>query len=212
MHQLVRQQAQLPCLARYRHGRDQWSYTTPTQVERGVIWDELNAMQGHRCAYCEGSLTESNRHIEHFRQRDRYPQGTFDWTNLFGSCDREESCGKHKDKCGAYPPGDLIKCDVEDPERFLVFTPNGNVSARAGLSPTDAHRANETIRIFNLNGVLKHIRKAEVAGYIQTAEDFATMATFSEEHEWLPMLQEEVNNTSHLPYATAIKHVLTRQS
>lgn len=212
MHQLVRQQPQLACLARYLHGRDQWSNTCPTQIERGDIWNQLNAMQGIRCAYCEGSLTEANRHIEHFRQRGRYSQGTFEWVNLFGSCNRESSCGKYKDKCPAYPPADLIKCDIEDPEHFLVFTPNGNVSARSGISPAEAHRARETIRIFNLNGVLGHIRKAEVAGYIQTAEEFAEMANHFQESEWLPLLQQEVSNIAHLPYATAIKHVLTNQS
>jgi uncharacterized protein (TIGR02646 family) len=55
----------------------------------------------------------TTRHIEHFRQRSRYHQGTFEWDNLFGSCNRPDNRGKHKDQCGNYDYQDLIKPDVE---------------------------------------------------------------------------------------------------
>jgi len=212
MHRLHRDPVPPAGLGHYRHGLHAWSNTCPTQPERAGIWDKLLVMQGDRCAYCEGPLDETNRHIEHFRQRDRYPQGTFDWQNLFGSCNRPGACGDHKDKSGAYPHQDLIKPDVEDPESFLVFTPHGAIRPRANLPPHDQYRANETIRILGLDGALNQIRRAEVAGYIQTTETFAEMAEIFSEDEWLPLLQEEIQNTAHLPFATAIRHVLTRQS
>lgn len=212
MHKLQRDPIPPAGLESYQHGRDTWSLTCPSQQERRNIWDKLNAMQGQRCAYCEGPMAEGNRHIEHFRQRGRYPQGTFDWHNLFGSCNRAGTCGDHKDKCGAYPEQDLIKPDREDPEAFLVFTPNGAVRPRANLIPHDQRRASETIRILALDGALNQIRRAEVAGYVQTAEVFAELAQHFPEDEWLPELQQEIQNTAHLPFATAIKHVLTRQS
>ena len=163
--------------------------------------------------YCEVAISSDNRHIEHFRQRNRHPQSTFEWNNLFGSCDRKSTCGNHKDKCGDYDHGVLIKPDVENPDDFLVFTPDGTVSPRADLTEAQRHRATETIRIFNLNGpkdALRQIRQREVSGYVQTAEVFAAMAAEFSEHEWLPLLQEEVINTAHLPFATAIRHTLTR--
>lgn len=212
MHRLHRDPVPPAGLSKYRHGQNSWSNTSPTAAERAAIWDELNAMQGNRCAYCEGPMSEDNRHIEHFRQRDRYPQGTFDWHNLFGSCNRSGTCGDHKDKCGTYPHQDLIKPDVEDPEDFLVFTPHGAIRPRANMQPHDEHRAKETIRILGLDGALNQIRRSEVAGYLQTAEAFAEMAATFSENEWLPLLQEEIQNTAHLPFATAIRHVLTRQS
>lgn len=212
MHRLHRDPVAPIGLSHYRHGLHSWSKTCPTAVERADIWDKLNAMQGQRCAYCEGPMGTDNRHIEHFRQRARYPQGTFDWHNLFGSCARAGTCGDHKDKCGNYPPDDLIKPDEEDPELFLVFTPQGAIRPRANLAPRDAVRATETIRILKLDGALNQIRRSEVAGYIQTAEAFAEMAESYSEDEWLPLLEEEIQNTAHLPFATAIRHVLTRQS
>lgn len=157
-------------------------------------------------------MLEGNRHIEHFRQRNRYPQGTFAWSNLFGSCNREGSCGDFKDKCGVYPHEDLIKPDVEDPEHFLVFDALGGISPRSGLQPQDQHRAIQTIRILNLEGPLQQIRFGEVQGYVQTAEFFASLAAQFPDEEWQPLLQEELDNIDALPYATAIRHVLTNQS
>ncbi|HFT8628474.1 TPA: retron Ec78 anti-phage system effector HNH endonuclease PtuB [Pseudomonas aeruginosa] len=212
LHYLERDPIPPVGLNRYQHGQDTWSNTCPTQVERSGIWAKLDTMQGQRCAYCEALMSETNRHIEHFRQRGRYPQGTFDWSNLFGSCNRAGTCGDQKDKCGVYPHQDLIKPDIEDPEAFLVFTPSGAVRARANLTPEAHHRATETIRILALDGALNQIRRAEVAGYIQTAEVFFELAHNLPEEEWLPELLQEIQNTVHLPFATAIKHVLTRQS
>lgn len=212
MRQLYREPVPPAGLSRYLHGRDTWSTDCPTRQERSEIWAALNTMQGPRCAYCEGPMAEANRHIEHFRQRGRYPQGAFDWGNLFGSCNRPSTCGNHKDRCGNYAHQDLIKPDSDDPEDFLVFTPNGAVRPRANLSLQATHRAQETIRILAIDGALNQIRRAEVAGYLQTAEFFLELAQDFPEHEWLPALEQEIQNTAHLPFATAIKHVLTRQS
>lgn len=183
---------------------------SPTGPERVEIWAKLDTMQGQRCAYCEAGMVEGARHVEHFRQRSRYPKGTFAWDNLFGSCNRAETCGKHKDQCGNYVHTDLIKPDIDDPEAFLVFSSDGSVAPRANLSPADNCRARETIRILNLNGALRQIRYRELCGYVQTAETFAEMAANFDESEWLPLLQDELDQTAHLPYATAIKHVLAR--
>lgn len=213
MHRLHREQPAPACLGRYQHGQHQWGMQSPTYAERTEIWEKLNAMQGNRCAYCEADISEGRRHIEHFRQRRCHSQGTFDWSNLFGSCERKGTCGDHKDNCGAYDHTVLIKPDQENPDDFFVFTPDGNVSPRADLTPGQHHRATQTIRIFNLNGpvgALRQIRQREVAGYVQTAEEFAAMSASFPEHEWLPLLEEELANTAHLPFSTAIRHTLTR--
>lgn len=212
MHKLHRDPVAPTGLANYRSGRDPWGQQSPNFQERQEIWTKLNAMQGHRCAYCEAAIKEGERHIEHFRQRGRYSQGTFAWDNLFGSCNRQGSCGDFKDKCGHYSHSDLIKPDIEDPESFLIFSQHGSVTPRSGLNAANQQRAKETIRILNLNGALRQIRQKEVAGYVQTAEEFAEIASHFPESEWLPLLNAELTAISHLPFATAIKHVLTRQS
>ena len=149
MHQLIRPITPPACLTHYRHGTNQWTEVTP--AEKTEIWEQLDVMQKGRCAYCECALPVQNdyyvAHIEHFRQRGRYPQGTFEWVNLFGSCNRKDSCGKHKDESGAYPHEDLIKPDIEDPEHFFLFVSDGSIAIRQGLSAAEQHRATENLRI-----------------------------------------------------------------
>ncbi len=209
MHKLARPIAPT-CLSQYRHGRDNWGRVTPDHKSK--IWLQLDEMQQHRCAYCEAVIkidkNNSNSHIEHFRQRRNHPQGIFLWSNLFGSCNRQDSCGKHKDGLPAYNHQDLIKMDDENPEDFLEFLSDGNVVAKKNLSPDNNKRAEETIRIFNLNGSLRQIRRSAVKGYLQTMEALAASAAEYTEDEWLPHLQDELDHIKDLPFTTAIKHML----
>ncbi len=214
MHQLDRSRVPSPaCLGRYRHRQDTWNDLSG--ADRQEIRAALEIMQGRRCAYCECSIdARHGQHIEHFRQRRRYPQGTFDWNNLFWSCERDNSCGKYKDGCGPYNHDDLIKPDIEDPERFFLFVSNGSITLRAGLSAAQHHRAVETLRILNLDaqrGPLRHMRQRAVSGYIQVVEDIMEMASIHPPDVWQPLLEQELGQSRSLPFCTAIKHVLTLQ-
>lgn len=213
MHKLDRDPVAPAGLGKYKHGKHKWNGTSPDPTVRKAIWNKLNAMQGGRCAYCEAAIDPTAQHIEHFVQKGRVPEQTFVWDNLFGSCERNDSCGKHKDhpKLPPYADADLIKPDVDDPEQLLVFEPFGAVRPRQTLSVRDAQRAAETIRVFNLNGALKAIRRVELTGYLQTAEMIAEFWALD------PVLgqqalADELAATAHLPFATAIKHVLSNQS
>lgn len=48
-----------------------------------------------KCAYCECELqkTDSYLQIEHFKDKDRYPESVVDWDNLLPSCQR---CNRRK--------------------------------------------------------------------------------------------------------------------
>jgi uncharacterized protein (TIGR02646 family) len=208
MHQLIRPAAPL-CLHHYRHGQNNWRDVKSD--EKTEIWARLNAMQGNRCAYCECAIRTGpdnhHAHIEHFRQRSRHPQGTFEWYNLFGSCNHPESCGTHKDK-QIYHHRDLIKADQENPEHYLRFLPDGQVVPANNLDPKEVQRANETIRVFNLNGSLRQIRENHVMGYLNTAEELLGLSEVFEEEEWRPFLEQELRAISGQPFETAIRHVL----
>lgn len=216
MHKLQRTDGP-KCLTKYRHGKDKWEKNIPTPKEKDEIWQLLNIMQGERCAYCEADITSDKRkHIEHFRQRDShlYPQGAFEWTNIFGSCGRTDSCGKHKDDCGKYEHKDLIKPDVDDPEHFFHFHSDGTITLRQGLNENEQHRARETLRIFNLNaehGALRARRKIAAHKYRDTAKTILELVG-DDPAQAKQLLQEEINATSHLPFATAIKHTLLDKS
>lgn len=211
MHKLQRGSAP-GCLQNYQHGRDNWNQVTPN--EKLEIWNHLEAMQGQRCAYCEAGIVENNRHIEHFRQKagHRYPQGTFEWDNLFGSCNRPNNCGKHKDNCGNYDYRNLIKPDIEDPEKFFLFVNDGTIRIRPELNPNESHRASETLCILNLdaeNGPLRYMRERAVDGYKQRAKELRQLAEVFPQEDCQAYLQTEIEATAHLPFATAIKHALS---
>ncbi|MBU3700293.1 MAG: TIGR02646 family protein [Candidatus Kapabacteria bacterium] len=208
MHRLQRDDQAPGCLDRHKQNRSTWDDVTAS--DRAEIWAKLEPMQGNRCAYCETNLRTNKRHIEHFRQRSSYPEGAFEWENLFGSCDRGDSCGKHKDRIGSYTNDHLIKPDAEDPEQFLIFTSTGAVRALHALAERERGRANETIRVFGLDcGRLRQQRKAAVSGHVNTAEFFDQASVEYDEEEWMPMLEHELREIEHLPFATAIAHVLT---
>ncbi|MFG0450541.1 MULTISPECIES: retron Ec78 anti-phage system effector HNH endonuclease PtuB [Shewanella] len=205
MHKLKRGAAPT-CLSHFHHGRHNWGDVTSDN--KNDIWVELTAMQGERCAYCEVGISQGSRHIEHFRQKGRDPTQTFAWQNLFGSCNNPNTCGKYKDEQGVYPPAVLIKPDGEDPEYYFHFHSDGTISIRDGLGDVEQNRAKETLRLFNLrDGSLRWQRQAAVAGYLQTAEEIAELAA-EDAALAAAYLADELAETEHLPFATAIKHAL----
>ncbi|WP_163371957.1 retron Ec78 anti-phage system effector HNH endonuclease PtuB [Endozoicomonas acroporae] len=211
MHKLDRPQSP-GCLSQYHYGRNQWRDLS--NDDRQAIWSSLETMQGERCAYCECDLQQHGRHIEHFRQRSghNYPQGTFQWANLFGSCNREESCGKHKDRYRGYNYQDLIKPDIDNPDDYLIFVPDGTIQIRQGLTAQQYQKASETLRVFNLNadnGPLRWMRNQAAAGYLKLAEELLELATELEQDEWLPLYHTELEQIKGLPFETAIRHALT---
>ena len=131
MHKLHRRAAPV-CLERHQRtfGND-WQKVSPE--DKTKIWEALQVMQLDRCAYCESKITAPKQHIEHFRSRSRFPQETFDWLNIFGSCNDQDHCGKHKDN-KQHVQSDLIKPDAEDPEKLLIFVADGTVAIRRNLS------------------------------------------------------------------------------
>lgn len=207
MHKLQRGPAPA-CLSRYRHGANNWNDLTAD--DRKELWQSLDDMQGQRCAYCEGELRADKRHIEHFRQKGRDPKVTFLWSNLFGSCNRFENCGKYKDGLPPYNPADLIKPDDEDPEHFFVFVSDGSVAVRAGLTAAETRRANETIRIFNLNGVLRAMRRSAIASYVDQGLEVMQMVASGEltRDECKKLYENELAAIESRPFSTAIQHTL----
>lgn len=211
MHKLERGKAP-DCLTKFKHGPNTWDKVSNT--DKLEIWAALETMQGHRCAYCESDISVGKKSIEHFRQKasHRYPQGTFEWANFFGSCARKDSCGNHKDQCREYHHEDLIKPDEEDPELYLLFVDDGSIVPRHDLTEKDNHRANETLRVFNLDhqhGPLRQMRKKAISGYLHTIEELQELSKIYPQSEWLPFLKEELLHIEPLPFATAIKHALT---
>lgn len=217
MHKLIRPE-QPPELDNCDHSTLKWGDFAKQDVVRDAIWNQLITMQHHRCAYCEANITEhACRHIEHFRSRKNHPPGTFDWNNLFGSCNCKDSCGTHKDRDGADPYDweKLIKPDIDDPDDYFVFVRDGTIVPRRSLQqdPEKLRRATETLRVFNLHaerGPLRQLREEAISIYWSEYLAKAEFALkFPGTVDLGAVVQELLLETATLPFATAIRHALT---
>lgn len=212
MHKLDRGRVDAPsCLGGYASGLQNWDAVGPG--EKAQIRESLVNMQGERCAYCECPIASPKGHIEHFFPRSRFPKKIFDWDNLFFSCDAKDTCGRRKDSSatGSYDPATLIKPDVDEPDDYLHFLSDGKVVARRGLAGAQHDRAEETIRIFNLNApMLQGRRRRALKMFTDTTPDFQEdLAGFSEteRQEWIAL---ELQATACDPHCSVIRHFLTR--
>lgn len=148
---------------------------------RGPEKEEIRAalikIQQQRCAYCERRLADDpdDGHIEHFRNQAGHQHLELEWNNLFWSCNDEKTCGKHKDRCdratgvrARFDPNDLIEPCADDPDDYLMFVVDGTVQPRDGLPSAQAHRASETLRVFQLaeSPLLRRSRHDAVKPYI----------------------------------------------
>ncbi|WP_433924673.1 retron Ec78 anti-phage system effector HNH endonuclease PtuB [Vreelandella sp. 21] len=163
MKKLYRPEIGPACLNTFDHNIHVWS----SMKNKKQVWEKLEEMQDGFCCYCESFAYKGNGHIEHFfhKGEDRngyspYKHLTFNWENLFGSCglDGGDRCGHYKDKKGQSGPGDynpcdIIKPDLDNPEDFFEYLPTGIISVKESLSCNDKKRANETLRVLNLNSL-----------------------------------------------------------
>lgn len=154
--------------------------------DRREIWVKLNEMQHRICAYCERSFAEDDSHIEHLYPRAKYEGLTFEWKNLFGSCNSQYSCGIYKDsKKNPHEVNHelLIKPDQDDPTHYFRYYKNGRISIRPQLSDTEFLEARETIQAFNLNHrTLVSWRQHHLAPLMQMEEEFILWCDLCEEH------------------------------
>jgi uncharacterized protein (TIGR02646 family) len=195
-------------LGNYRPGTHKWDDDVEYN-DRVAIQNSLEQMQGRRCAYCEGSLDELGKHIEHFRRKHIFPQLTFAWENLLWSCQASDSCGHFKDRNGKgwpYEVNNLINPCVDDPDRFFRFRTDGSISIRHGLSQTERTKAEETLRVLNLDdGRLRNMRKRAVAAYLNMAigDHGFTEADLQQ------LFQSELLIAADYPFYSCVRHALT---
>ncbi|WP_085544185.1 retron Ec78 anti-phage system effector HNH endonuclease PtuB [Dethiosulfovibrio salsuginis] len=208
MHYLKRISVFAPaCLKAKQAPNDNWSCVTPE--EKSSLREALMELQGKLCAYCEGIISDEKAcHIEHFFPKGKHPRLTFDWDNLFLSCDNKGQCGRYKDtECSNYDPRKLIKPDRHDPDDFLFFHSNGKVMIRSAIDEEMALRASETIRVLNLNepGLVGR-RKSAVGVYIKITDE---LDGWSDE-DIREYIGEELKAIGNAEYITTIRHFLTR--
>ncbi len=142
------------------------------------IWREymLHCEQHGMSGYTEEPLRLNHSHIDHFHKRSLFSELIFDWNNFVVDGVDETYGAKFKDKhVKSREDNDmLINPVVEDAGRFFKYELNGNISVASGLSPSDAERANYTIKAFNLNEAsLSERRKTIINIVLDTFENLS---------------------------------------
>lgn len=208
-------------LDHYQAGVDKWTIQSPNSRERAMIWQHLGTMQQGYCAYCESSITQKTRHIEHFFHKGMKADGTkpyehltFAWDNLFGCCESKQHCGHYKDKQGKDGPGpydadNLIKPDTDNPASYLDFVKSGNIRPKSDLTQPMRLSADETIRVLHLKepGLIDD-RKKLILKYqsrMQLLEQNIEFLTVEQYEQILNQIELDINNE---PYQTAIRQVV----
>jgi len=148
--------------------------------EHDLLCESLYENQGHYCAYCETVIhSVTNGHLEHLERRRDNPKRSFDWTNMFFSCCHEDSCGKFKDDSKpniVFNIGDIIDPHTEDPQDFFAYDMQGHIFPKSGLPDSEKRRAEETIRVFNLNSSVRlvNIRRNAAISACPMLQDVTT--------------------------------------
>lgn len=221
MRKLIRPLPEPQGLSDYDYNTTKWTKSTPSKKCRNSIWEQLDAMQGGFCVYCESIAIKGNGHIEHFFHKGQKPDGTtpykyltFDWTNLFASCGLNSSntCGHYKDLTGekgpkTYNPIDLIKPDVEDPKDFFIFLDTGVIQPKSNLCNTKLKRANETIRVLNLNA-LNGARQSQIKIFKDELNELFNLSANLSENELKLEIDKIKSNINKFEYKTAVMSAL----
>lgn len=197
-------------LALYDYKVHKWDDYILVKSNKIDVWDGLFLMQGNRCAYCECELSTFYKgHVEHFIQKGRFPQFTFDWNNLFGSCRRTDGCGFYKDN-QTYQQGDILKVDEDDPDEYFDFLNDGSIVVKDNLSPREEHRARETLRVFNLDaehGALRQQRATAIKLYSHLINELNEYyEIYGADDNFEELLDENLSAIEGVPFQTAIRH------
>ncbi|WP_269517989.1 retron system putative HNH endonuclease [Alteromonas sp. BMJM2] len=167
----------------------------------------------------ERQLSDKKRHIEHFQSRNDSPNLTFIWSNLFGSCGKDnwDSCGIFKDTKGRpYDHNKLIKPDQDNPREYLLFLTNGLVVPRPKTSPSTSEKAATTIKVFNLNAAPKLVgaRREALRSSVNTAKEIYEWREGGEidEDTFDELIQEELESLEGREFETALRDIFEYNS
>ena len=92
---------------------------TKTVWNKKYIKDGLLKMSSNKCCYCEELIGDgcSEMHVEHYHDKDTYPEEVVAWENLLPSC---AHCNKKKSKHDTYKEP-IVDPTKDDPKKFFYM-------------------------------------------------------------------------------------------
>lgn len=136
---------------------------TSTFINEGkAVWQHqevksaLLSISNNKCAYCECKLEEESKYleVEHFKDKDTYPQDVIKWENLLPSC---KHCNVSKGRHDVVVEPIVNPCDDEPVAHFILK--NYRLCGTSDLG-------RETIDVLDLNNTNKNVFKRFEVGEI----------------------------------------------
>jgi len=169
--------------ARFQANREgEWA----TLKAKKVLSAALRSLAHGKCVYCESALeVTAYLAIEHYVAKTIAPELAFEWINLLPACQMCNTAKGEQDHKNA-----LLKADAEDPEPYFWIHPDtGKLEPHPKLDNKRAHRANETIRLCNLQRAALCSKRVEmlerVGRWLELASGGKHLATLRAEWESL---------------------------
>jgi len=166
-----------------------------TQTAKKVLSAALRGLAHGKCVYCESALeVTSYLEIEHHVAKTVAPELAFEWTNLLPACRVCNNAKGEQDHKGA-----LLKPDAEDPEPYFWIHPDtGKLAPHPKLDESQSRRANETIRLCDLQRPALCTKRVEML--------IRVLRTLSSPEVTGPVLEELLSPSTE--YKFVLRHVL----
>lgn len=131
------------------------------------VRQQLMDDQYKKCAYCEKTIEDEQRHVDHYRPKSLYYELAFTWDNLVGAC---WAC--NKDKHDHFPLDDeskrftereiplLINPYIDDPSEYIAFHEEVAVPKK-GLTGMKLKKAQKTIELLLKRETLENRRRVK---------------------------------------------------
>ncbi|WP_353570628.1 retron system putative HNH endonuclease [Candidatus Albibeggiatoa sp. nov. BB20] len=120
------------------------------------IKQDIQAFSYDKCVYCESKISHvASSHIEHFYPKSLYPQGTFDWENLFLAC---PSCNQSKGNFDT-KQNLIVNPAKDNPEDFFIYR---DLMLEPIPDSPDKQKSQQTITACDLNRVVLVRQTAEI--------------------------------------------------
>lgn len=108
-----------------------------------IVWlkESLMDLSNNKCAYCECLLTKESNYmeVEHFEDKNQYPNKVMNWDNLLPSC---KHCNVHKSS------HDVISAPIINP---FIDNPNDHLYFQFYRYKAKDTKGENTISVLNLN-------------------------------------------------------------
>lgn len=182
MKTIIKMEETLPYLEKARKNKLSWEeFSKECKDEYLEVREKATFEQGQECAYTGLWLGEDSsfqNHLDHFHLRAFYPNQTFDWINIFAAVHHNDYGSDSKDK---FIKGPKKNADRQYETFWSPLEPNlqekfwyrtdGWMEANPNLEDSIKEKAEETIRIYNLNHPELCRKREDLIRNVQSLKD-----------------------------------------